>query len=440
MLLPGKPYSKVTEFTRVGTTVNKKRLDSWKGIAVFLGRSLRTVQRWHDCNGLPVHHFGGHKGSVFAYEEEIDHWLAGLAEESGSVQVRADEALESGKRNSNELTTTANGMWETRSERNIQAIADLYRKAIGDDPSNSAAYAGLANAMVFCALNDIIDGTMAYPSAVEALRRMPQVDSDFLNAKCPAAWIDTLYNRNWRQARASFEEILSKRPSSFALEGLAAIYIAEGRTLKALECAWEAWRLNPLVSSLGAFLCWCVYLSGDFQQVLDLVKQIRSGGGDGGLVTAVEALVLIQGDSVQENVGRLEAAASDFPQNHTLQGILGFAYGVTGETSKARSMHEHLTRCSETNRKSNGYALAIVSMGLGKPDEAISSLEAAYTEGALWSLGFRSDPMLKPLADDPRFVRLVSKIGVSTQLRTVAKFQQSVTRSFLETALVGENS
>jgi hypothetical protein len=419
--------------------VNKKRLDSWKGIAVFLGRSLRTVQRWHDCNGLPVHHFGGHKGSVFAFEEEINHWLAGLAEETGTAQVRADETLESGKRSSNELTTTANNMWETRSERNIQAIADLYRKAIADDPCNSAAYAGLANAMVFCALNDIIDGTLAYPSAVEALRRMPQIDSEYLNTKCPAAWIDLLYNRNWRQARASFEEILSKRPSSFALAGLAAMYIAEGRILKAQECAWEAWRLNPLVSSLGAFLCWCVYLSGDSKQVLDLVAQIRSGGGDGGVVTCVEALVMVQSDSVSEYIGRLEMAASDFPQNHTLQGILGFAYGVTGDTGKAKIMHAHLARCSESNRKSNGYALAIVSMGLGNLDEAIPSLEAAYAEGALWSLGFRSDPILKPLADDPRFLRLASRIGVSTQFRTVSTIQQSVPRSLLETVLVGDN-
>ena len=69
---------------------------------------------------------------------------------------------------------------------------------------------------------------MAYPSALEALRRMPQIDSEHLDAKCPAAWIDMLYNRNWRQARAGFEEILSKRPTSFALAGMAAMHIAEG--------------------------------------------------------------------------------------------------------------------------------------------------------------------------------------------------------------------
>ena len=116
--------------------MNKKRLDSWKSIALYLGRSLRTVQRWHECNGLPVHHFGGHKGSVFAYEEEIDQWLLNIAAGSGRSQPREEETLEPRKRSSSQLTATANEMWETRSERNIHTIADHYRKAISDDSSN----------------------------------------------------------------------------------------------------------------------------------------------------------------------------------------------------------------------------------------------------------------------------------------------------------------
>jgi tetratricopeptide (TPR) repeat protein len=422
----------------VGTTVSKKRLDSWKAIAAFLGRSLRTVQRWHACNGLPVHHFGGDKGSVFAYEEEIDQWLASLSGNTGNVQARADEMLALGKRSSNELTMAANSMWETRSERNIQAIADLYRKAIADDSRNSAAYAGLANAMIFCALNDIMEGAMAYPCAIEALRRMPQVESEYLDAKCPAAWIDLLYNRNWREARVGFQELLSKRPSSFALAGLAAMHIVEGSFLKAQSCAWDAWRLNPLVSSLGAFLCWVAYLGTDFQQVLDLVTQIRSGGGDGSVVTTVESLVLIQNGSVTANLGRLEKAASKFPQNHTLQGILGYAYALAGEKSETRKKYAHLVHYSEMNRKSNGYGLAILSIGLGNHQEAIGWLEMAYAEGTLWSLGFRFDPILRPLRGDPRFESLISKIGTPVHYLAGVGFPGLTARSPFEGALVGE--
>jgi hypothetical protein len=420
--------------------VSKRRLDSWKTIAEFLGRSLRTVQRWHESNGLPVHHFGGQKGSVFAYEDEIDRWLEGLAEKSRTARVRLDATLESGKRSSNELATAASSMWETRSERNIQAIADLYRKAIEMNSHNAAAFVGLANTMVFCVLNDIMDGAIAYPSAMEALRRMPQLNAEHLDAKCPAAWIDLLYNRNWLPARASFEEIVRKRPSSFAFAGLAATHVAKGEMLEALECSWEAWRLNPLVCSLGGLLCWIMYLTGDFHRALDLVAQIRSGGGDLGLVTAVEALVQIQDGSLPANLGRLEKAASDFPQNHTLQGILGYAYGVAGEKGKARKTHAHLAQHSEANRKSKGYALAIVSLGLDNNQEAISWLETSFAEGTLWSLGFGSDPLLRPLRGDPRFERLVCKIGGTTQDHTEADFQAFASRPFTSGTLVGENS
>ena len=418
--------------------MNKKRLDSWKSIAAFLGRSLRTVQRWHECNGLPVHHFGGHKGSVFAYEEEIDQWLLNVAAGADPAQERVEETLESGKRSSSQLTATASGMWETRSERNIHAIADLYRKAIADDSSNSAAYAGLAKAILYCSIYDMMDGSMAYPCALEALRRMPQIDAEHLDTKCSAAWIDLLYNRNWRQARAGFEEILSKRPDSFALAGMAALQIAESTTLKAQDYAWEAWRLNPLVSSLGGMLGWAVYLNGDFQNVLDLITQIRHGGGDSAFLTAIEALALVQEGPASRNLVRIEKAASDFPQNHALQGILGYACGISGDKARAQNLYAHLVRQSETNRKSNGYARAIISIGLGNNKGAIEGLENAYAEGSLWSLGFRSDPMLKPLAGDPRFMRLANKIGSTVQYCAEMEFQEPPTRSFLESALVGD--
>jgi len=419
--------------------LSKKRLDSWKAIADFLNRSLRTVQRWHECNGLPVHRFGGHKGSVFAYEEEIEHWLTGLAQTPGKGQGRAYEAIEPGERRSRDLTATADGMWETRSERNIQTIADLYRRAIDDDARNAVALSGLANALVFCTLNEIMDGSMAYPGAIEALRRIPQRDREPLDAKCPRAWIDMLYHRNWLQARVGFEEVVNKRPSSFALAGLAAIHVAEGRMQEALQRGWEAWRLSPLVPSLGAFFCWIVYLSGDFHQVLDLIAQIRAGGGDGNLVTTVEALVLIQDGSLEANLDRLEKAAARFPQNHTLQGTLGYAYGILGETSKAWSTHAYLTRFAETNRKSNGYALAIASIGLSGSHAVISWLDTAYAEGTFWSLGFGFDPMLRIFKGDPRFERLVSKIGVAAPVRAEAVFPGRVSDPFLECALVGEN-
>jgi len=63
------------------------RIDSWKGIAAYLKRGARTVQRWERQAGLPVHRLHHDKlGSVYAYEDELEAWWSsrGSKLESGS--------------------------------------------------------------------------------------------------------------------------------------------------------------------------------------------------------------------------------------------------------------------------------------------------------------------------------------------------------------------
>lgn len=51
------------------------RLDSWKEIATYLGRGVRTVQRWEREEGLPVHRLNHEKrGNVYARREELAAW------------------------------------------------------------------------------------------------------------------------------------------------------------------------------------------------------------------------------------------------------------------------------------------------------------------------------------------------------------------------------
>ena len=50
-------------------------LNGWKEIAEYLGRGIRTVQRWED-RGLPVRHpTGSSRGAVIAMSEDVDRWV-----------------------------------------------------------------------------------------------------------------------------------------------------------------------------------------------------------------------------------------------------------------------------------------------------------------------------------------------------------------------------
>ena len=57
---------------------SQETLDSWKTIAAYLHRDVRTVIRWERSRGLPVHRVpGGGTPGVFAIKSELDAWRSG---------------------------------------------------------------------------------------------------------------------------------------------------------------------------------------------------------------------------------------------------------------------------------------------------------------------------------------------------------------------------
>ena len=51
-------------------------LNSWKEISQYIGRGVRTVQRWEELYGLPVHRAAGRdRSAVYALSDEVDAWL-----------------------------------------------------------------------------------------------------------------------------------------------------------------------------------------------------------------------------------------------------------------------------------------------------------------------------------------------------------------------------
>jgi len=65
----------------------RERLDSWKEIAAYLGRDVRTVRRWEKDQGLPVHrHHHQKAASIYAFKSELDAWWS-----NGKNRIAAEE-------------------------------------------------------------------------------------------------------------------------------------------------------------------------------------------------------------------------------------------------------------------------------------------------------------------------------------------------------------
>jgi Tol biopolymer transport system component len=72
--------------TEIDNHPHEQPLESWKEIAAYLKRDVRTVIRWEKSEGLPVHRqMHQARGSVFAYPSELEAW-------KGRRELRFDAA------------------------------------------------------------------------------------------------------------------------------------------------------------------------------------------------------------------------------------------------------------------------------------------------------------------------------------------------------------
>lgn len=78
--VPNEPHPGISE------PGSDERLDSWKQIAAYLRRSVRSARRWEKEEGLPVYRCVPRgSDSVFAYRDELDDWwMSAARSESGS--------------------------------------------------------------------------------------------------------------------------------------------------------------------------------------------------------------------------------------------------------------------------------------------------------------------------------------------------------------------
>lgn len=72
-------------------------LHSWKEIAVYLKRGVRTVQRWEQTEGLPIHrHEHQERSSVYASRSEIDQWWQSRRKQLASEPEAAPDSSADG--------------------------------------------------------------------------------------------------------------------------------------------------------------------------------------------------------------------------------------------------------------------------------------------------------------------------------------------------------
>lgn len=311
-----------------------------------------------------------------------------------------------------ELYLEGRYLWNKRSEEGLRRSIDYFQRATDEDQQYAQAYAGLADAYGLLGLLGVEPNREAYSGAKEAALKALRLDDSLAEAHASLGMIAFNYEWDWPQAEREFRRSIALNPNYPVAHDWYALHLAAmGRNQEAIDETLRAEELDPLsfivnthvgrVNYLARRYDWAV---DAYRKVIDLDPEFERARMRLGMVYAAQRDF---GGAIREFQ---EARRLSAPDPSYLDGLLGYAEGLSGDKAGARKLLSELTERSR-RQYVPAYSMALVCIGLGDRDSALGWLEHAYGNHSTYMVYIKMDPLLDPLRTDPRFDQLLHKMG-----------------------------
>jgi TolB-like protein len=291
----------------------------------------------------------------------------------------------------------------------FQEAAEQFRRAIELEQDFAEAHACMAATLGRIAM--VAGPALAEPMRGEvdvALEQGP--DLQWAHAVL-GSWI-MLFTYDWRAADAAFERALkAKRRDVRAHPEYGMFLVGQCRFDEATALAAEWLDLDPGVAAQFA-IGWIQHKRRQFvesTEQLEFVIDHWPGFGWAPFWLACDYAFL--GRS-QEAINLAHRALDAAPWHSIGRGYAGAVFGMAGAPGDARA----ILHSFETIGREGGYVdpfnLALVHMGLGQHDEALSQLERCASEGSVQNWIMAPEPFFDPLRNEPRFQDVLRRLNL----------------------------
>src|SRR5213595_3234230 len=282
-----------------------------------------------------------------------------------------------------------------------------YEQALKLDPNYALAYCGIADTYAYM-------GGVVMPSkqavakekefAQKALELDPELPEAHLSLACAFGGVF-----DWRNAQIEFDRAIELNPNlSWAYEIYAWFLGGLGRLDEAIAKDKKAIELDPLNSFFQSALAYFLYHTRRYDDAIVQIKKTLELDPASTLGRHLLGCCLLwKGDTA--------GAIAEFQRTKIIvtgawyQGLLGYAYAISGDRPKAEQMLRELEEMAK-RQYVNSSAFAAIYLGLGEKEKALNWLDVAYEnqESACWLL--KVDPIYDSVRNEPRFRALIQKV------------------------------
>ena len=308
--------------------------------------------------------------------------------------------------------------WNRRTEAALKQAIGYFQKAIAADPAYSRAYSGLADSYLSLGASSIVGvlpPRQAMPEAKAAALKALQIDDTLAEAHTSLAMVHLLYDWDLAGCEREFRRALELDPNyTTAHHWYSHCLLPLGRTEESLAESKRALELEPLQLTVGIHLGWHYFYARQYDQAIEQFRKTLELDPAFANGQRYAAWAYLQKGMHSEAVAALRAALSTLGRNSEIEAELGHTLAVAGRRAEALAMLDGLRHLSATQYVSP-YSIALVHVGLGDRDQALTWLDKAYAERSDYMPYLRLEPMLDGLRSDHRFAALVERVGLPSQ-------------------------
>jgi serine/threonine protein kinase/tetratricopeptide (TPR) repeat protein len=301
--------------------------------------------------------------------------------------------------------------WNRRSVEGFLRAIEFFQQAIDLDPNYAAAYTGLADTFnVLGYYNDRAPADV-YPKAKAAAERALQIDERVAEAHASLGYSLLFFDRAFGESERHFLRAIDLSPAyASAHQWYGWLLFVRREFDRALAAMRRAHEIDPLSLIINDHLGYALALAGRPDDALvQLQRTIELNPGF--------SLSHLRIGLIQASQGQIEAAIASLELGVRLSeervgmGYLGQLFARVGRTSDAEKV---LAAFDERARRQFVSSLdrALVLDGLGRIDETVAALERAEADRISDLVRCRLLPWSDALQADPRFARLLERLGV----------------------------
>ena len=302
--------------------------------------------------------------------------------------------------------------WNKRTADGLKKAIDYFNEAIEKDPNYGQAYTGLADSYALLGNSDfaVLTPQQAYLKAKAAATKALELDNSLGEAHTSLAFCLGLFEWNWEAAEKEFQEAIALNPGYATAHQWYALQLSVmGRHREAIAEMSKAESLDPLSLIISADMADVLFAAHQYEDSMQQSRKAINMDPHFAIAHFELGQALAQKKMHKEAIEELQKASELSGGDATCVSVLAYAYVVSGRRKEALKLMNDLK--SQSNRSfSYGVHIALIQTSLDEKDQAMASLEEAYTE-RFDALALRS-PAFDPLRSDPRFGDLLRRMGL----------------------------